>query len=66
MANPNFLYAGIDGAVHLAEEVTGATKTVPRALFSTIVIGFVTAFPFVVAMLYTIEDFAKVIDSATG
>jgi choline transport protein len=66
MANPNFIYAGIDGAVHLAEEVTDATRTVPRALMSTIVIGFVTAFSFAVAMLYSMTDLTEVIKSATG
>lgn len=60
------MFAGIDGAVHLAEEVTDATRTVPRALFSTIIIGFVTAFPFAVAMLYTINDFDKVLEDLTG
>lgn len=66
LANPNFLYAGLDGAVHLAEEVTNASQAIPRALFSTIVIGFITAFPFAVAMLYTLTDFDKVVQDATG
>lgn len=66
MANPNFIYAGIDGAVHLAEEVTDATRTVPRARMSTIVIGFVTAFSFAVAMLCSIADLTEVIKSVTG
>lgn len=66
MANPNFLYAGLDGAVHLAEEVTDAARTVPRALFSTVVIGFVTAFTFAIAMLYSMTDLKEVIKSPTG
>ncbi|KAM0558016.1 hypothetical protein ACHAPJ_005183 [Fusarium lateritium] len=66
MANPNFMFAGIDGAVHLAEEVTDAAKTVPRALLSTIAIGFVTAFAFSLAMLYSLNDFDKVLENATG
>lgn len=66
MANPNFMYAGIDGAIHLAEECTDATKTVPRALFSSIVIGFVTAFPFAIAMLYCLTDIDKVMEDLTG
>lgn len=66
MSNPNFMYAGIDGAIHLAEECTNASKTVPKALFSTICVGFVTAFPFAIAMLYTLTDFAKVTEDATG
>lgn len=66
MANPNFIFSGLDGAAHLAEEVTDATKTVPRALFSTIGIGFVTAFIYAIAMLYSMVDFEKVIKDATG
>ncbi|OJJ07695.1 hypothetical protein ASPVEDRAFT_56994 [Aspergillus versicolor CBS 583.65] len=66
MANPNFMYAGIDGAIHLAEECTDATTTVPRALFSSIVIGFFTAFPFVIAMLYCLTDIDKVMEDLTG
>ncbi|KID85312.1 Amino acid/polyamine transporter I [Metarhizium guizhouense ARSEF 977] len=66
MANPNFMYAGLDGAVHLAEECAHASKTVPRALFSTIVVGFVVAFAFGLAMLYTLTDFRQVLDNITG
>ncbi|KAH0602109.1 hypothetical protein MHUMG1_00988 [Metarhizium humberi] len=66
MANPNFMYAGLDGAVHLAEECAHASKTVPRALFSTIVVGFVVAFAFGLAMLYTLTDFGQVLENITG
>ncbi|KAK1767913.1 amino acid/polyamine transporter I [Phialemonium atrogriseum] len=66
MANPNFIYAGIDGAVHLAEEVSNAAQAVPRALLSTIVIGFTTAFAFALAMLYSLSDFDKVVEDPTG
>lgn len=66
LSNPNFIYAGLDGAVHLVEEVTNASQTVPRALLSTVIIGFTTAFAFAIAMLYTLTDFGKVVDDATG
>lgn len=66
LANPNFMFAGIDGAVHLAEEVADAAKFVPRALMSTVVIGFVTAFGFSLSMLYSLNDFDKVVNSLTG
>ncbi|KAM0491546.1 hypothetical protein ACHAP8_010592 [Fusarium lateritium] len=66
VANPNFMFAGIDGAVHLAEEVTGAAKTIPRSLISTIVIGFTTAFAFTLAMLYSLNNFDEVLKNATG
>ena len=66
MANPNFILAGLDGAVHLAEEVSNAAQAVPRALLSTVVIGFTTAFSFALAMLYSMSDFEEVLNSGTG
>lgn len=50
----------------MAEEVADAAKFVPRALISTVVIGFVTAFGFSLSMLYSLNDFEKVVDSVTG
>lgn len=66
MANPNFIYAGIDGAVHLAEEASNAAQAVPRALLSTIIIGFLTAFPFALGMLYSLSDFDTIVEDVTG
>ncbi|KAJ5325767.1 uncharacterized protein N7506_008869 [Penicillium brevicompactum] len=56
----------IDGAIHLAEECGNATRAVPYALMSTVFIGFLTSFPFVIAMFYCINDLEAVIHTATG
>lgn len=56
LATPCFMYAGLDASLHLAEECTDAKKTVPRALFSTVAIGFVTGFVFSIAMCYSTAD----------
>jgi choline transport protein len=61
LINPNFIYSGLDGAIHLAEECKDASKAVPRALMSTVIIGFITAFGFAVAMTYSYTDFEAVI-----
>ncbi|CAG7921092.1 unnamed protein product [Penicillium olsonii] len=66
LINPNYVYAGIDGAIHLAEECGNATTAVPYALMSTLVIGFLTFFAFVVAMFYCMSDMEAVIHTATG
>jgi len=66
LVNPNYMYAGIDGAIHLAEECANAAVTVPRALVSTWIIGFITSFTFAIAMTYSISDFDAVISSVTG
>lgn len=64
LVNPNFIYSGLDGAIHLAEECTNAATAIPRALMSTVVIGFVTSFAFAVAMCYSYSDFDAVLASA--
>lgn len=66
MINPNYIYAGIDGAIHLAEECGNATTAVPYALMSTLVIGFITSFVFVMSMLYCLTDMTAVIETSTG
>jgi len=66
LVSPNYMYAGIDGAIHLAEECKQPERVVPRALMSTLIIGFVTSFAFAVAMTYCIADFDAVLGTATG
>nr|XP_036582496.1 uncharacterized protein CTRU02_07540 [Colletotrichum truncatum]KAF6791200.1 hypothetical protein CTRU02_07540 [Colletotrichum truncatum] len=63
LLNPNFIYSGLDGAIHLAEECTHAATTIPKALMSTIIIGFVSAFVFSVAMLYSFTEIEPVLSS---
>lgn len=66
LVTPNYMYAGIDGALHLAEECKNASTVVPRALMSTLLIGFVSSFTFMIAMLYCTSDLNAVVSSATG
>ncbi|KAG9199199.1 hypothetical protein G6514_008946 [Epicoccum nigrum] len=66
LVSPNYMYAGIDGAVHLAEECKNPEVVVPRALMSTVSIGFVTSFVFAVIMMYCTNDLEAVVTSATG
>jgi choline transport protein len=66
LINPNYMYSGIDGAIHLAEECKNAAVVVPWALMSTIAIGFVTSFVFAIVMVYCTSDFEAVVSTATG
>ena len=63
LVNPHFMYIGIDGAVHLAEDARNAATAVPRALVATLLIGFVTTLPFIVVMFYCISDTTEVLQS---
>lgn len=70
------LYAGLDGAIHLVEEVKRPEKAVPLALLSTVGMGFVTGMAISVTLIYCVQDldaalaselpFLKIIVQATG
>lgn len=66
LVNANYVYSGLDGAIHLAEECKNAAVAVPRAIMSTTLIGFATSFGFVVAMVYSMSDFNAVLETPTG
>jgi len=66
LVNPTYAYSGIDGALHLAEECANAAVAVPRALMWTLLLGFLSAFPFMIAMLYCIQDLDAVLGTPTG
>jgi choline transport protein len=66
LVTPNYMYAGIDGAIHLAEDCKNAAVVVPRALMSTICIGFITSFAFTITMVYCTSDLESVVSTATG
>ncbi|KIW18243.1 hypothetical protein PV08_02531 [Exophiala spinifera] len=59
-----FMFIGLDAAMHLAEECTDAARTVPKAVVSAIIIGFCTAFPYTIAVLYGITDLDSILSSA--
>ncbi|KAM0753970.1 amino acid transporter [Meredithblackwellia eburnea MCA 4105] len=66
LANVNYAWAGLDGTIHLAEDLKRPERDVPKALLATIVIGLITAFPWLIGALYSIQDFASVSATATG
>lgn len=51
-----FMYVGLDGAMHIAEECAQPTKAVPTAMISAVGIGFVTALTYTIAQLYALTD----------
>jgi choline transport protein len=50
------MFGGLDAVLHLAEETLDASRTVPKALMSTIGIGFFSGFIFSVAMAYCLPS----------
>ncbi|KAJ9626842.1 hypothetical protein H2204_009858 [Knufia peltigerae] len=60
----NFL--GIDAATHLSEEMPHPEIEVPRAMVGAIATGLVTAFLFLIALLFCITDINEIVTSPTG
>ena len=60
-----FVYAGLDAALHLAEGCTLPERTVPRGVMASVVIGFITAFPFAIVLLYLVSNFQAVLETTT-
>ncbi|PYH90917.1 amino acid transporter [Aspergillus ellipticus CBS 707.79] len=66
LINPNWIFACLDSATHLAEEVPEPEKNIPIAIMATVGIGFVTSWFYCVAMFFSIKDLDALLDSATG
>ncbi|KAF9891327.1 hypothetical protein FE257_004182 [Aspergillus nanangensis] len=66
LINPNYAFAVLDSATHLAEETPDPARNVPKAIIFTVVIGFITAFPFACMLMYTLTDLPAVVHTPTG
>ncbi|KAH7039573.1 amino acid/polyamine transporter I [Microdochium trichocladiopsis] len=66
LSGPSFMLIGLDATMHLAEECSAPAKVIPRAIVSTVLVGFLTAFAFAVAMCYSTDDFESLLVTPTG
>ncbi|KAL8969325.1 MAG: hypothetical protein Q9183_002054, partial [Haloplaca sp. 2 TL-2023] len=64
IGNALYAYGGTDGAIHIAEEIPRPGKNIPLAMNLTMFIGFVTAFPMSLAIMYGIRDIDAVLQSS--
>ncbi|KAH9883860.1 putative GABA permease [Xylariomycetidae sp. FL2044] len=55
-----FTYLGTDAVTHVSEEVRDPGRHVPRIMCLTVVIGFATALPYILAMLFGSTNIAEV------
>jgi choline transport protein len=66
LINSNYAFGLIDATVHLAEEITEPERNVPKALYYTVIVGFITAWPTALVFMYCLVDFNAVSTTATG
>lgn len=66
LINTNWVFACLDAATHMAEEVSQPERSIPIAIMGTVAIGFTTAWCFVISMFFSLNDFEGVLESPTG
>jgi choline transport protein len=66
LINPNWIFACLDSATHLAEEVPAPEKNIPIAIMATVGIGFVTSWTYCISMFFGIKDLSSLVNSPTG
>ncbi|KAL4899950.1 hypothetical protein BDW74DRAFT_183265 [Aspergillus multicolor] len=58
--------SGVDGIIHMSEEVHNASSTIPRSIIWGTAINGLMAFGYAIAILYFMGDYASALMSSTG
>lgn len=66
LINPNWIFACLDSATHLSEEVPTPQRNIPIAIFATIGIGFTTSWTYCISMFFAIKNLESLVNSPTG
>jgi amino acid transporter len=59
-------FVGADASVHLAEEVSDAATTIPRAITSSMILNGIVGFVMMLTLLFCLGDVDSVLESNTG
>ncbi|RDW74548.1 putative choline transport protein [Aspergillus mulundensis] len=66
LSTPQFMLSGLDATLHLAEECLDPEHVVPKAVLVTVLVGFLTAFPFAIGIIYSYRNVAESLSTNTG
>jgi choline transport protein len=61
----NWGYSCLDACTHIAEEIPSPERNIPKALMATVLVGFATALPLTVAVLFSMGDIVEAINTPT-
>lgn len=56
-------FSGVDGPTHLSEEVSNPSRTVPKAIFVTLILNAITVLAWNIALMYVVKDVDAIIGS---
>jgi choline transport protein len=65
LINTNWAFACLDCATHMAEEIHHPERLIPIAIMGTVAIGFTTAWPFSIAMFFSMNDLSALFNTPT-
>lgn len=60
------MLSGLDATLHLAEECLDPERVVPKALMATVIVGFLTAFPFSIGIIYSYRNVGESLSTSTA
>jgi choline transport protein len=60
------MLSGLDATLHLAEECLNPERVVPKAVIVTVLVGFLTAFPFSIGIIYSYRNVELSLTTKTG
>ncbi|PIG82794.1 choline transport protein [Aspergillus arachidicola] len=66
LINPNWVFACLDSATHLAEEVSRPERSIPIAILATVAIGFTTSWFYCIAMFFSVTNLDQILSTPTG
>ncbi|QRV91382.1 amino acid permease [Ceratobasidium sp. AG-Ba] len=66
LINPNWSFACLDVATHMAEEIPHPERMVPISILATVGIGLVSALGYSIAVFFSMTDLAGISGTTTG
>ena len=63
ITNAMYTFGGMDGVIHISEELVGPGRRVPQVMAATMVIGLLTTLPLFLALTFCVKDIDAVMNS---
>ncbi|KAH7311450.1 choline transport protein [Stachybotrys elegans] len=66
LVNPLYSLGGLDGVTHITEEMPNPSRNAPLAIAITLTIAFCTGITYLMALMFSIQDFDALSSTNTG
>ncbi|GAM42824.1 hypothetical protein TCE0_044r17147 [Talaromyces pinophilus] len=66
LVNPLYSLGGLDGVTHITEEMPNPSRNAPLAIAITLTIAFLTGLTYLIALMFSVQDFAALSTTNTG